>query len=145
MRVNPRGFLNRWTLLVALFPLLVGCCTSVIGNAVAAVKSQVPNAKDVAVILLEPDGKYYPDTQIVRIKEHMVVWITEADSLQVVFKSPKPVGVDIRCSPNAPGFLCYTTAPFDNVPEHQKFGFTATIQCKGKAPVKIDPVIEIVY
>jgi len=141
MRVNPRTILNRWTLPALLFPLLVGCCTSVIGDAVSVAKTAVPAAKDVAVILLEPNKTYYPETQIVRMRSHMVVWVTEADSLQVVFKAPKPPGVDIKCVK----FLCYTTAPFDNVNEHDKFGFTATLQCKGKPPVTIDPIIEIVF
>jgi hypothetical protein len=145
MQVNPRTILNRWTLPVLLLPLLVGCCTSVIGDAVSIAKRAVPAADDVAVILLEPNpkpnGSYYPKTQIVRKDSHMVVWVTEGDSLQVEWKPPKPLGVEITCVK----FLCYTKAPFHNVNEHDKFGFKATIQCKGKDPVTIDPIIEIVF
>jgi hypothetical protein len=146
MRIAVRSILNRWTLLVLfLLPLLVGCCTQMFETAIEFAKSQGTGATDVAIILLEPDRKYYPDRLLVKNKVHMIVWIAEADRLSVSFKDPKPPGVDVKCSTDFK-FLCYTTTPFKLSPgDPNRFKYTATVQCKGKDPVTIDPEVEIVF
>lgn len=147
---NPFGsFLNRWTLpVLAICPFLTGCCTQMFGNAIEFVRTQAPQAKDVAVILLEPNGKYYPDRLYVKNQIHMIVWITEADSLEVQFKEPKPP-VPVKCSRDIRDqfkFLCFTAAPFNlNPSDPRVYKYKATIRCKGKDPVTIDPEVEIVF
>jgi hypothetical protein len=150
MRYTVGTILKRWTLpILVLCPFLTGCCTQMFGKAIQFAKGQAPGATDVAVILLEPDKTYYPDRLYVKNRAHMVVWIAEADMLTVQFKNPKPAGVDVKCSKDVSNkfqFLCFTTAPFALKEGDQNvFKYTATIQCKGKDPVRIDPEVEIVF
>lgn len=150
MRALIVRILSRWTVLVlVLCPFAAGCCTQMFGTAIKYVKGQVGEATDVAVILLEPDKTYFPDRLLVKNKEHMIVWIAEADSLTVDFKEPKPVGVTVKCSKDISNqfqFLCFTSAPFKlNPGDNNKFKYTATLKCKGRDPVTIDPEVEIVF
>jgi len=145
MRHSVRSILNRWTLgILLLCPFLTGCCTQVFGKAIKSVRGQVPTATDVAVILLEPDKSYFPDRLIVRKKAHMVVWIAEADELKIEFKDPSQTGGVVAKCPAETPFLCYASAPFD-LPDHTVIKYRATIRCKGKDPVTIDPEVEIVF
>src|SRR5262245_6673489 len=100
MRALIGRILPRWTILVlVLCPFAAGCCTQMFGNAIKYVKGQAPDAKDVAVILLEPDKSYFPDRLIVKNKIHMIVWIAEADMLTVNWKPNQPQTLPkINCS-----------------------------------------------
>ena len=146
MRITVRSILNRHILLVPfLLTPLVGCCSQPLGRAIESVRSQATGATDVAVILLEPDRKYYPDRLFVKNNIHMIVWIAEADTLSVSFKDPKPPGVEVKCSKDFK-FICFTTGPFKLSPgDPYKFKYSATIQRQGKEPVTIDPEVEIVF
>ena len=135
-----RSVLGGWGLLVPLLLLpLAGCCTSPLGSAIQTVKNQL-KASDVALILLDTDMSRFPDTLIVRSKVHVVVWIAEADELQIEFKDPTQTGgvKNAPCSKN----LCYF-GPFD-LPSGTQVKYKATLKCKSKDPVVIDPMVEIV-
>jgi hypothetical protein len=144
MRHSVGSILKRMLPVLVLCPFLTGCCTQMFGKAIKKVRNQAPGATDVAVILLEPDKTYYPERLIVRNKAHMVVWIAEADELKVEFKDPSQTGgVVTKCPPEIP-FLCYSSAPFD-LPQGTVIKYKATLRCKGKDPVTIDPEVEIVF
>ena len=130
-------------MVVFLLLPVVGCCSQPFGKAIQFAKDQV-KAPDVAVILLEPNKTYYPDRLIVRKQSHLVVWIAEADELKVEFKDPSQTGgVKAICPPELP-FLCYSSAPFNLAPG-TVIKYKATIRCKGKEAVTIDPEVEIVF
>lgn len=140
-----RSWIFRVVLLAAVAGGILGngaCCCTNTGIRTAAGGSQAGDLSkgclldDVQLIVITADGKTWPKQAKVRKGIQVVVWVADADALDIQWTSQNPFPVPPQCA----GRFCYSIQPPNGTIGPYDYKGTIT---RGATSTVIDPRIEI--